>query len=65
MNSVLFQFIPSYNKIMTYNLYIFVMLLKFGNSEPSPDKSLIRLHRVASSITVRLFSNKYYTFKIT
>ena len=47
-----FQFIAFYNKRITYNLLIPIMLLKFGNFEPSPTKSLILLHRVATSITV-------------
>ena len=50
---------------MTYNLLMFVMPGKDENFEPSPNKSLIRLNRVASSITVRLFRYKYYKFKIT
>ena len=50
---------------MTYNLLMFVMPGKDKNFEPSPNKSLIRLNRVASSITVRLFRYKYYKFKIT
>ena len=54
-----------YNKIMTYNLLMFVMPCKDENFEPSPNKSLTRLNRVASSITVRLFKYKYYIFKIT
>ena len=47
-----FQSIAIYNKIMTYNLFMPFMLLKFGNFEPSPTKSLILLHRVAPSISV-------------
>ena len=47
-----FQSIAIYNKIMTYNLFMPFILLKFGNFEPSPTKSLILLHRVAPSTTV-------------
>ena len=35
-----------------------VMLLKFGKFEPSPTKSLILLHGVASSITISSSSKK-------
>ena len=47
-----FQSIAIYNKIMTYNLFMPFILLKFGNFEPSPTKSLILLHRVAPSTSV-------------
>ena len=49
---------------MTYNLFILVMLFKGGNFEPLPSKSLILLHKVASSIIVNGLCNKEFEYDI-
>ena len=49
---------------MTYNLFMPVIFFKGGNSEPLPSKSLILLHKIASSIIVNGLCNKEFEYDI-
>ena len=49
---------------MTYNLFMPVIFFKGGNSEPLPSKSLILLHKIASSIIVNGLCDKEFEYDI-
>jgi hypothetical protein len=49
-----------YNIKMPYNFSRLLMFRNGGKGELSPSKSLILLHRIASSKTVIVFSNAFY-----